>query len=489
MRVRTGILFVVTMALTLLSLPLHAQQNASRRYRLFEVGTFGGPNSVYNVFSRIATNRGVVVGAANTADPDPFAPSCFDSETCRVQHAWAWRDGTLADLGALPGRYSSYTTAINSRGMIVGLSGNGETDPLTGTPALYLATVWDHGKIKDLGTFGGANSIAIAVTDQGFVMGAAENGIADTSGFSASAAFDGVSQIRAFGWNGRNIFDLGTLGGTGAFPNDMNNLGAVVGFSSTTAVPDANGIVPVHPFLWSRGRIRDLGTLGGNFAGAGAINNRGQVIGTSNLSGDQVVHPFLWHDGKMKDLGSLGGSYATGEWINDVGEAIGYSSIAGDQTIHAFAWKNGVMTDLGLVEGDNASNAFGINAAGQIVGQSWFWDGQKVTASHAFLWERRGPMVDLNTVMSNLTDLNLFEADFITDRGWIVARGWKPNGDVHTAILVPEDDDAGAESILAGNAAEPVSLGASKRIEPTREMLRLLKPKASYWDRVPKLRH
>jgi hypothetical protein len=52
-------------------------------------------------------------------------------------------------------------------------------DPLTGGPGLYLATVWDQGRIKNLGTLGGGNSIAIAASDSNFVMGAAENGLID----------------------------------------------------------------------------------------------------------------------------------------------------------------------------------------------------------------------------------------------------------------------------------------------------------------------
>jgi hypothetical protein len=88
----------------------------------------------------------------------------------------------------LPGGYSSWTNGINARGLIVGQSQDGEFDPLTGAPD-FVATVWDHGKVKNLGTFGGGNSIAITATDQNFVMGAAENGIIDTSGF---VGFDGV---------------------------------------------------------------------------------------------------------------------------------------------------------------------------------------------------------------------------------------------------------------------------------------------------------
>jgi hypothetical protein len=46
-----------------------------------------------------------------------------------------------------------------------------------------------------------------------------------------------VSQIRAFGRRGEDIFDLGTLGGEDAFPNDMNTLAEVVGVNHN-AIPE-----------------------------------------------------------------------------------------------------------------------------------------------------------------------------------------------------------------------------------------------------------
>jgi hypothetical protein len=180
---------------------------ARHRYRLVDIGTFGGPNSVYNGGTRAVTNDGRVVGAADTDAPDLNAPAnCFEGPACQVQHAWEWREGKLKDLGVLAHGYSSYTNAITTRGLVVGQSQNDGIDPLTGGPVLFLATVWNHGNPKNLGTFGGGNSIAIAATDQNFVIGAAENGVPDTLGFRG---FDQVSQILAFGWSGGKIFDLG----------------------------------------------------------------------------------------------------------------------------------------------------------------------------------------------------------------------------------------------------------------------------------------
>jgi uncharacterized membrane protein len=119
-----------------LALPIvsSAQQQTAKhsRYKLVDLGTFGGPNSQVNGDSRDVNPEGTVAGAADTAIPDPYAPNCFVPE-CVVMHAFRWRNGVLADLGALPGGGSSYANAINSGGTIVG-HGNNPTLTVTKRP-------------------------------------------------------------------------------------------------------------------------------------------------------------------------------------------------------------------------------------------------------------------------------------------------------------------------------------------------------------------
>jgi probable HAF family extracellular repeat protein len=435
--------------LALFSMGLRAQKDESTRYVLYEIGTFGGPNSDYNGSAGVITNTGIVVGAANTTGTNPYDLACWgnSSSTCLAMHPFRWRRGTLIDLGVLPGGYGGWVNAANARGVTVGQSDDGEFDPLTGLP-VFVATVWDHGEIRNLGTFGGGFSIAISVTDEGFVMGAAENGIVDTSGF---AGFDGISQIRGFGWSGGEKFDLGTLGGTGTFPNAMNNSGRITGTSSTSTVPGPFGAAPQAPFLWRKGEMVNLGNLGGQVGVGNAINSRGDVVGASSLASEPFAcqfyynlsghcHAFFWSQGHMTDLGTLGGTQSAAEEINNSGDAAGFSALPDDIYFHAFGWRQSKMIDLGVIAGDNYSRAFGMNDQGQVVGQSWLWDGHKTLASHAFLWNGSGPMIDLNTLVTNHTDLNLVEGSFITDRGWILAKGQLPNGDMRAAVLVPESD-------------------------------------------------
>lgn len=63
---------------------------------------------------------------------------------------------------------------------------------------------------------------------------------------------------------------------------------------------------------------------------------------------------------------------------------------------------------------------------------------------HAFLWENRGPMQDLNTLIAPGSGLQLTNAFNINDRGEILAKaaplGFTPNDDAdlgHLVLLVP----------------------------------------------------
>src|SRR5437588_786187 len=115
---------------------------------------------------------------------------------------------------------------------------------------------------------------------------------------------------------------------------------------------------------------------------AGAINAAGQVVGEAKTASG-YYHAFLWDAvNGMKDLGTLGGrSNSVAYGINAAGQVVGYFTVL-DWT-HAFLWDavNG-MKDLGTL-GGNSSSAFGINAAGQVVG------GAKTASGsyHAFLWD------------------------------------------------------------------------------------------------------
>src|SRR5437867_13431079 len=98
MKSRTLILATAIALLTVLvlSIPVAAQRI---RYKLIDIGTFGGPASIIAPSSggpqnpaRALTSHGVVVGAAETGTSDPFSPNCFNPY-CLAGHAFGGRTG------------------------------------------------------------------------------------------------------------------------------------------------------------------------------------------------------------------------------------------------------------------------------------------------------------------------------------------------------------------------------------------------------------
>jgi len=449
--------------LTLLALPalLVAQDHPAmrRHYTLVDLGTFGGPNS-FVIGSTPMNNNGTVVGVADTSVFDPIC-GCF------AYHAFKWQDGALTDLGTLPGGSFSASFAINSPGAVAGASANGLIDPDTGTEA-FVASIWKrNGEVADLGTLGGSFSLALAMNDRGHAAGAATNTILDSDHFGeALTGFPSSTQWRAAIWQDGTIRDLGTLGdGPDSIAYFVNAQGQVAGDSYTNAIPNpTTGEPTVDPFFWENGHIVDIGTLGGVLGGVYGLNNRGQVVGVSALEADPNghQHAFLWEGGSLRDLGTLGGSFdfSWANGINDSGEIIGIAATA-DETLQGFLWKDGAMTGLASVEGYDCSNTDGINPQGQIVG--WAFPCDESSPSHAVLWERQGPGIDLNVFVPPGSDLELVEANAINNRGEIAGLALRPNGDAHAFLLVPKEGngDAEAATVAGQDDAAPATRTAS----------------------------
>jgi len=439
---------LVSLIVGALPLPLttradQSQKKEARRYKLIDLGTFGGPSSTLTDLQEIVNNRGTVIGIADTAVPDPFAPNCF-SPSCYVQHAFQWQGGVLTDLGTLPGGGSSLASEISESGHIAGWAQNGLIDPLTGIPA-KVAVVWQNGQIVNLGTLGGSQSIAVSINNKGQATGMAANAIPDP--FSLACIFGGVcfgTQSRAFLWDNGVMQDLGTLGGPDSFGQYVNERGQVAGFSYTDSTPnDTTGTPTVHPFLWENGRMLDLGSLGGTFGQVNRLNNRGDVVGDMTLPGDEFQHPFLWAQGTLTDLGTLGGDNGDSTGVNERGEVCGWADLP-NGLHNAFLWQSGVMTDLGNL--GLTSFAHSLNSKGQVVGASRV---RRVPDEvSAFLWEKGGPMIDLNTLVPANSALHLAYALCINERGEIVGTGVPPGVSVddvetlgHAFLLIPVGEE------------------------------------------------
>jgi probable HAF family extracellular repeat protein len=96
---------------------------------------------------------------------------------------------------------------------------------------------------------------------------------------------------------------------------------------------------------------------------------------------------------RLNDLGTLGGNYSEAFAINALGQVVGVSTTTSGER-HAFFWTAGSgMRDLGTL-GGSSSTARGINLRGQVVGWRTTADGQ----DHAFIWTETGGMRDLGAL-------------------------------------------------------------------------------------------
>jgi probable HAF family extracellular repeat protein len=423
--------------------PAHAR--AHYPYALVDLGTLGGPQSdVGNAPIPFSSRSGAFAGTADTTISDPFAANDgpFFSGDPYVQHTFIWRAGRLTDLGALgpqPADDSSWPASINTRGDLAGASDDGTIDPLVGYEEAR-AVLWKDGRIVDLGTLGGNESVAFWLDNRDQVVGAAANSIPD-----AVSMFGFGTQTRAFLWEHGRMQDLGTLGGPDAAAFFVNDAGQVSGVAYTNSTVDtATGSPTTHPFLWQNGDMQDLGTLGGTSAAVNSLNDDGEVVGQSNLAGDVTFHPFLWNGRSLSDLGTFGGDLGSANWIDRAGQVVGWADTAepltpplgepGDQLYQAFLWQNGVMANLGTAPGDKCSVANSVNNRGQVVGNAGICHG----AVDAFLSEN-GNTMNLNSLIAP-SSMHLKEAISINDRGEISGIGVLPNGNQHAYILIPQTE-------------------------------------------------
>jgi probable HAF family extracellular repeat protein len=87
-----------------------------------------------------------------------------------LYHAFLWKKGVMTDLGTVNGDTCSYTSSINSKGQIVGVSEHECAN------FVQHAFLWEHGEMVDLNTLIPPNSnlqlaAAIAINDRGEITG------------------------------------------------------------------------------------------------------------------------------------------------------------------------------------------------------------------------------------------------------------------------------------------------------------------------------
>ena len=323
----------------------------------------------------------------------------------RAAEGWS-----LVDLGTLGGP-ESHAAAVSTTGIVVGCA-----DTASGVHAF----IWRGGTMQDLGTASDASagdSCALAVNDAGVVAGRS-----------------GTGEVVI--WKDGAVTHLGVQGDVGG----INDAGPVVGSCAQ------NGTT--HAFMYRDGALVDLSdpAAPGAASAATAINARGQVAGTS------ASHAFLYDNGARRDLGTLGGGTSSGAGIDERGDVVGMSFDASSQPL-AFIFDG---TLRALDGAPSYSRAIAINDRGQVVGSGegvygWLVEGGEYTQLSKL------PAV----TAKGWTHL---EPAGINDRGWIAGTGTDAGGNLRAFLLVPGVERATALSLASAAFSAP--FGAKSRVSP-----------------------
>jgi probable HAF family extracellular repeat protein len=261
----------------------------------------------------------------------------------RLGHAFIWntRQGTMQDLGLLPGTDACKAFAINDSGQVVGWCRH---------QGAYQAFLWtvETGmtalSIPD-------SSRAMGINNQGHIVGSQgdpahaflyRDGTGEDLGPGHALGINDRDQVVGYGdgatagtlvarlWDEAGPHDLDTEGGSTS-AKAVSASGLVAG-RSTRGEPYPG---PFHAVLWTPDGVSDLGTFGGFYSQALAISGD-LIVGTSQTA-SRANRAFLYDingPGYPVDLQDLirpsGCRLYSAEGINDAGQIAGSADCGGE---------------------------------------------------------------------------------------------------------------------------------------------------------------
>jgi probable HAF family extracellular repeat protein len=272
------------------------------------------------------------------------------------------------------------------------IGSNGLVVGSLGSSDAFVPSTWTGGVLTTYGTLGGPRGQFNAISSNGLMTGVSD--------------LAGDSNGHAFLFQGGALREIASNIGPEAIAIDVNSSGQVAGYLL------ANGVRVLAAFEYSNGNANLIATDTFRFARATGINDAGVVIGDGERWDTDATHAFMYHNGVTTDLGALDPStdYSEAYGINAAGDIVG-TSLDAASAYHAFMYSHGAMHDLGSFDG--LAIAYDINNAGAVVGFG---------ANSAFLYAD-GRMLDLNALLVGYSgDMRLTSANAINDAGQIIGR-------------------------------------------------------------------
>jgi len=238
-----------------------------RNGMMTDLGTLGGPSAVATAIN----DFGEVVGYSNTATIAFY----HNGIPAYVTHAFLWRNGHMADLGAL-GSQGSEARDINEFGQLAGI--------LDLAPP--QAGIWKNGQWTVLaGLSAGDQTETVAINDFGQVLGTDD-----------SASYSPLL------WTAGPTINLATAcPGLGKIVMDLNDLDWIVGANQDPShVPAFGGPGWYDPIICRAGTVTFLPPLPDSADNwPSRMNNLGAVVGYANFEGG-AIHAVLWRPSLTK---------------------------------------------------------------------------------------------------------------------------------------------------------------------------------------------
>jgi len=321
----------------------------------------------------------------------------------------------VVDLGILPGGTMASARAINNSGKVVGMA--------TDSSFALQRVIWDlntGGIVGQLPNYDPSSTAEPASINDGDEVAGTEKisstlneGVFWSKGVTGYTAI-GLLPLNQGSWSqitARAINENGWIAGSSkdgatgvvnavlwhrnATPQSLGVAGEAFGVGVGNAIdaPHAVGVYAngslTRAFLWRSGKLTDLGAVGGPNASAraNAVSNTGFIAGSS----DAGTIPVRWR----YDVANTGSNPVLERLplptdlalpspvaVNGGGDVVGSAWTSNYARTRAVLWRNGEAINLGTWPGGLNSKAFGINDAGQIVGEGDTGDGR----NHALLW-------------------------------------------------------------------------------------------------------